>query len=617
MAGDKKIDMSGIDDIYKSSTDTSDKDLDLSGLDKIYDPDAPGQGEAALRGGAQGLTSNFEPRIVGAAQSAYHKITDENTQKLSDLYDKYKQIQEKQNAAAEKAFPKTYLGGQLAGGAAQLAIPGVGIAKGADIVNAGLKTAALGGLAGLGATEDIGANPTQTAVNVAIPAAIGGVLGAGGKTIANLANPEVAPQLATDIQSAFKQGQAGNSVVGSQAAKAASKEMLGLGQGIQESLDANGKRIGGDISNAYENAEANDTNLAEPIKDKMQPILDNLNELKANQTDPERANDVQKIIDNIMQGITKPETEGLSPNVARQMRDTLSARSRLAQSPLSPDTFSSLTGQATGAAQGIGDALNEAVPGLASANSQYAANASAQDLLKTISPLFEKQNLQNQQQIAQIIANAEGTGLKSATAEEFINRIKEYAQQSGNQDLVQTIEDKAPDIAERFDLTQKAQNSGFSLNPIAMAKNIASGSVGAANKAGQSSAAPLINMGANAATSPFQEGLTQDLGRTVGGALIQQGQPKPPLKYPDQSSNTNANETKPLQLSKDLYSANPDQLKQVSASLEQDPTLKSLSSSLNQAIDTNDNTRKNSTLFALLQNPRARQLIYGTNQDEV
>ncbi len=617
MANDKKLDLTGVDDIYKTPSKDETKKLDLSGLDEIYNPEAPSQLEAGARGVAQGLTSNFEPRIVGGVQGLYHKAVDSGTQKLADLYNKYKEIQEQQNATAENAYPKTYLGGQLAGGAAQLALPAVGLAQGAGVIGTGLKTAALGGLSGLGATQDITANPTQTAVNVAIPAALGGALGSAGKAVANLANPEIAPQLATDIQAAFKQGQAGNNIVGPQAAKVASKEMLGLGQDIQGSLESKGKELGQKLGQVYEGAEASDTNLAEPIKDKMAPILDDLHELKSNQTDPERAKDVQKIIDNIMQGITRPEVEGISPNVAKQLRDTLSARSRLAQSPLAPDTFPALTGQATGAAQGVGEALNEGVPGLAPINAQYSANASAQDLLKTISPLFEKQNLQNQQQIAQIIANAEGSGLKSATAEEFINRIKDYAQQSGNSDLVQIIEDKAPDIAQRFDLTQKAQTSGFSLNPVKLAKNAATLPISTANKLGQSAAAPVVDLSTQALTSPFQQGASQALGRTVGGALIQQGQPKPPLKYPDQGNNTNPNNTKPLELSKDLYSASPDQLKQVTATLDQDPALKSLSSNLNQAIENNDQTRKNSTLFALLQNPRARQLMYGTNPEEV
>lgn len=643
MADDKKIDLSGVDDIYKTPAKDEAKKLDLSGLDEIYNPSSKksnednttdpmtlarqkiakesdpiddDQVEAAGRGAAQGISSNFEPRIVGGLQALYHKVADSGPQKLVDLYNKYKELQEQKNADSESAYPKTYLGGQFAGGAAQMAIPGAGIAKGTSIANAALKTAALGGLSGLGATQDLTASPQQDIVNAAIPAAIGGVLGAGGKALANLANPEVAPQLASDVQAAFKQGQAGNSVVGPQASKAASKAMLGLGQDIQESLSANGKRAGQNIENAYNSAEATDANLAEPIKDKMAPILDDLHELKANQTNPQRAQDVQKIIDNIMEGITDP-SEGVSPKVAKELRDTLSARSRLAKGTATPDTFPGLTGQATNAAQGVGDVLNDTVPGLADANSQYSANKSAQDLLKTISPLFEKQNLQNQQQIAQIIANAEGSGLKSATAEEFINRIKDYAQQSGNPDLVQLIEDKAPDIAKRFDLTQKAQSTGFSLNPVKAAKNLASGAIGTANQLGNSSLAPAASFLSKAATSPAQEATSQILGRTLGGDLIQQGQPKPPMRFPDQSSNnSNPNETKPLQLSKDLYSANDDQLRQVTSTLAQDPSLKSLSTSLSQAIENNDNMRKNTTLFALLQNPRARQLIYGSKPDE-
>lgn len=648
MADDKKLDLSGIEDIYKApEIKEASKAIDLSGIDDIYKPSASPknkeadnldpmtkerlriakesegiddvQVEAAARGGAQGLSANFEPRIVGGLQAIKHKVMDPGTQNLSDLYNKYKQIQEQQNEASKNAYPKTYLGGQFAGGAAQMAIPGLDIA-GPGIIATGAKTAALGGLSGLGATEDITANPGQTAVNVAIPAVVGGVLGAGGKALSNLRNAPKASQLANDVKESFEQGRAGQDLTTPDAAKEASKSMLGLGKDIQGSLDSNGNRIGKDIKTAYEGAENNNIDLREPIKDKMAPILDDLHELKANQTDPQRAQDVQKIIDNIMQGVESPETEGTSANVARELRDTLSSRSRLAKSPLAPDTFPALTNQSTGAAQGVGEALNEGVPGLAPANAQYAANASAEELLKTVSPLFERESVQNQQQIAQIIANAEGKGLKSATAEDFIQKIKDYAQESGNPDLVDIIENKAPDIAKRFDLTQKMQKETLGWNPLKLAKPTV---LSLANKAGNTPVVgPTIEGVTKAVTSPFQEATTQAVGRVVPGKFIQNMEDQrrniqTPLKYPDQGSNTNPNETKPLQLSKDLYSANPAQLKDVATSLAQDPTLKSLSASLNQALENNDTMRKNTTLFALLQNPRARQLIYGTNPDEV
>lgn len=615
MADDKQIDLSGVDDIYKTPSKES-KAIDLSGLDKIYKPenanDLSDQLAAGARGAAEGVTSNFEPRIVGGLQALYHKATDPETAKLADLYNKYKQIQEQKNLDASKAYPKTYLGGQLAGGAAQLAIPGVDLAGGANAITAAGKAAALGGLSGLGATEDITANPTQTAVNVAVPAALGGAIGGIANGLTALRNAPENTALAADVQEAFNQGRKGQSLVTAKSSKDASKAMLGLGKDIQGSLDSNGNRIGQDINSAYKSAETNNLDLANPIKEKLSPIVDDLQKLKDTQTDPNRAKQVQDVIDQVNQGIENPDTEGVSADVARQLRDTLKGRSILASSPNTPDDFSSLTNKATAAAQGVGDVLNDAVPGLAPANAQYAANASAQDLLKTISPLFERQSIQNQQQIAQIISNVEGKGLKSATADELIQKLKDYADQSGNQDLQDLIENKAPDIAKRFDLTQKIQGQGLSFNPV---KLLNPTTLGGANIIGNSPLAPAVSGAANAFTSPTQEAISNTLGRVLPGNLIKQGEDaktNPPLKLPDQSS---GNTERPLQLSKSLYAANSDQLKDVSNRLAQDPSLKSLSTSLNQAIDNKDEMRKNSTLFALLQNPKARQLIYPEGQE--
>ncbi len=134
-------------------------------------PARPGGLESVLRGVKQGVTMGFGDEIAGALESAFSDKT-------------YKQARDEARAsdkAAQEAHPWLYGGGNLAGGAATMLIPGLNVAKGATLAASAGRAALAGGIAGLGGSdaEDLGGIVKDTAVG----AALGGAAGAAGHGI--------------------------------------------------------------------------------------------------------------------------------------------------------------------------------------------------------------------------------------------------------------------------------------------------------------------------------------------------------------------------------------------------------------------------------------------------
>lgn len=145
-----------------------------------------GQLESGLRGLAQGASMGFADEITGGVESLF-----------SDK--PYEQARDESRAnyqAAQKDNPITYGAGQVGGGLATLAIPGLNVAKGASLAKTAGAAALQGGISGLGFSESEDA--AQLAKDAAVGAGIGGALGAGGGYLAGKisgAVPKVAGQL--------------------------------------------------------------------------------------------------------------------------------------------------------------------------------------------------------------------------------------------------------------------------------------------------------------------------------------------------------------------------------------------------------------------------------------
>jgi len=166
---DKKIDLSHFDEAVKK--------YDLSGFDQPTLPEAsqdPGMLKSALLGGAQSATLGFADEGEAGVRSVLPEaIGGGNYEDLiKEIRQRYK--------TAEDVNPGSYLAGELAGGLATVAIPGLGLAGEAKgLAQAGnmLKTGAIaGGLSSLGGREDSKLS-VQAAEDAAKSAAIGGGLG--------------------------------------------------------------------------------------------------------------------------------------------------------------------------------------------------------------------------------------------------------------------------------------------------------------------------------------------------------------------------------------------------------------------------------------------------------
>ena len=140
---------------------------------KKFDPDAYlaskqdiSTNESLLRGGVQGLTSDYADEVTGAIEALISKKS----------YEQARNESRKNYAAAREANPISYGTGQVAGGVAQglatAAIPGGVPAR----IGIG---AALGALQGYGANED----PSRAGIDTLAGAGIGGAFGVAGELL--------------------------------------------------------------------------------------------------------------------------------------------------------------------------------------------------------------------------------------------------------------------------------------------------------------------------------------------------------------------------------------------------------------------------------------------------
>lgn len=167
----------------------SDKEMSAFGIT------APvSQGESALRGAAQGATFGFAPAIAGAAEAIPTALNAASgTGSMQDILDAYRKARDASKTkfdAAEKANPKTFMAGSLAGGLAPALLTGGASAEGslakglasslpvsAETAAGALTGAGYGALSGAGQAVSSGEGLEQGAKDVAANAAGGALLG--------------------------------------------------------------------------------------------------------------------------------------------------------------------------------------------------------------------------------------------------------------------------------------------------------------------------------------------------------------------------------------------------------------------------------------------------------
>lgn len=162
---------------------------------EIVEPSSdPTIGESLLRGGAQGATLGFADEITGAGEALFDKLTGDDA-RLADLYTRARDESRARYREARETNPKSYIGGELLGGVASLALaPEVATLKGAAALGAGT-----GAISALGGSEDdLTTNEGQisAAKKVALASLIGWGLGAGGKWVADKFAPSALEPIA-------------------------------------------------------------------------------------------------------------------------------------------------------------------------------------------------------------------------------------------------------------------------------------------------------------------------------------------------------------------------------------------------------------------------------------
>lgn len=117
--------------------------------ESVIEPESTGKLESGLRGLAQGASLGFADELTGALESTAGS--------LGLVPDKtYEQSRDESRANYLKAQtdnPVTYGAGQIGGGLATMAIPGLNVAKGASLARTAGTAALQGALSGLGSSE--------------------------------------------------------------------------------------------------------------------------------------------------------------------------------------------------------------------------------------------------------------------------------------------------------------------------------------------------------------------------------------------------------------------------------------------------------------------------------
>jgi hypothetical protein len=184
-----------------------DKYLAESQESESFDPDAYLQSQpdpiapetSAVLGAGQGITLGFGDEIVGAGRAAIDKISGKEGSFGDNYRTRQKEI-EAYLAEAERQNPKSYMAGNIGGGVATMAVPGLNLlapVKGASAAGNIARLATAGGIAGAGSSEhtlgsyqDAKGLAADTAKGAAIGAGTGAAFEGAGKVFGKYLNPE-------------------------------------------------------------------------------------------------------------------------------------------------------------------------------------------------------------------------------------------------------------------------------------------------------------------------------------------------------------------------------------------------------------------------------------------
>jgi hypothetical protein len=181
-------------DKYLQETEEFDPDSYLASKPEPIAPET-----SAVLGAGQGITLGFGDEIVGAGGAAVDWVSGKDGS-FGDNYRRRQKEIEAYLTEAEKQNPKSYTAGNIGGGIATMAVPGLNMlapVKGASAAGNIARLATAGGLAGAGSSsntigsyKDAQGLAVDTAKGAAIGATTGGLFEGAGKVFGKYLNPE-------------------------------------------------------------------------------------------------------------------------------------------------------------------------------------------------------------------------------------------------------------------------------------------------------------------------------------------------------------------------------------------------------------------------------------------
>lgn len=601
------------------------KNGELAPADIAHLPPMPAQEssmlESGLRGAGQGATMGFGDELVGAFQAVPEALTTD--QKLSELYAKYRDIQRAKNEAAEAAHPWAYGAGQVGGGIATMAIPGVvaskvgglagkaagGIAGLSEAAQGSLKgAAALGGVTGLGLSKEdltsaqgIKGNIGDIALGTA-----GGSVGYGiGKGISSLLNRSQIAQKA-ELQAAKAMGV--TPIMESEIEKSVN---LGTKKAEEfgkldpfKTVKESGRLI-----------LEEDLNTGDPLKDvaKLRQALDTRKEAIS----PILADAQKKFNDEAIQktSIEAAKTlDGFTQDIHSSIGKVYKAVDEDGKNIMAQKVMSEIDPFIGEIQQAIQDGnlaqLQELKQGIGTRAYQESAVAKLNPGNQGIADMFKKLYGITRRTVENAVENSNGQGKQLGQLNHELELL--YSMRDPITDsLIGTLElphipypgAKAvtKNIAKR--LIEPAYRMGAKIQH-AMAKGL--------DKTAK--VTDVVGEKASLAGAGLGEAVTEGLQKTLGGQQLT-AMPMPvkeipwlnPKKEPEAST---IKENHPSKIARDLYSASDDDLKEYIPVLEANPAFNGHAKSLQKALEDKDSYKKNSTLFALMQNKDARKLLH-------
>ncbi len=590
----------------------------------------PSQLLAAERGAEQGLSMGFSDELRGGLEAIPGAIQGEGD--LSDLYRQYRDMERSKLKGLQEAHPYTYGGAELLSGAVG---PSMGLGAGASLAKTIGRGVMAGGLTGVGTSEgdltkgEIAPVATSAITGGALGGIAGGVGGMIGKVAGKGGGEAIAKEsdILTKMRQAFQLEKGGTQLTSNEARDAASKQMLGAAEKLKGGFEAAEEASGKALGKVYKEAQESGLNLKDPVVDEMVRLKQELQNLADDITSPKRKSEVMDSISEIDNLLMQPgeiidgrqlsvPRENITPGQLKQFREAMKARGVIAKGQ-GFDSFAELTGKASKISQKSSDILKSQVPGAEELSAKVSAAKGGQDILNTVNQLFERKDMRNTDQVAQLIAGLEKSGIKGQSAVEVMNVLRDKAVAAGDTELAKYIETELPKLAQQYDLSQAIGKSG--LKPLGTVEGI--GIRGAAMLGRAAKEAPeAINQFKSGLGIPQKAGvpssikslLKKSAGLVPGTAAqrgIAVGREIEALTEPKRTEKPRIE--KPVDVSRSLYDANTETLNKAASVLttSDNTKIQDYGRSLQKAIESGNSQLKNAILFQISQDPKAREMI--------